>query len=187
MLLAELGPDMTAFPTADHLVSGRSSPHEPSSPEGRTPPRPPAKATPGPRAPSARPRYPPRSNSFLGARYKRIVKRRGRKRTLVAVGHSLLVIVWHLLNDPETRTPTSATTITSSTPPGEPATWSASSKPSATTSPSLPQPDQPTPQSSGQRTLQHALTWGIFRSGTHVESDVAFAVHVGAQGKARHF
>ncbi len=43
-----------------------------------------------------------RSRTFLGARYKRIVKRRGRERALVAVGHSLLVIVWHLLNDPET-------------------------------------------------------------------------------------
>lgn len=42
------------------------------------------------------------SRTFLGARYKRIVKRRGRKRVLVAVGHSLLIIVWHLLNDPET-------------------------------------------------------------------------------------
>ncbi|NUK10929.1 hypothetical protein HRW18_23670 [Streptomyces lunaelactis] len=28
--------------------------------------------------------------------------RRGRKRALVAVGHSLLVVVWHLLNEPET-------------------------------------------------------------------------------------
>jgi hypothetical protein len=37
-----------------------------------------------------------RSNTFLGARYQRFVKRRGRKRALVAVGLSLLVIVWHL-------------------------------------------------------------------------------------------
>ncbi|MGY4920521.1 hypothetical protein ACWD9K_36080 [Streptomyces sp. 900116325] len=43
-----------------------------------------------------------RSRTFLGARYKRIVKRRGRKRPLIAVGRSLLIIVWHLLNDPET-------------------------------------------------------------------------------------
>jgi hypothetical protein len=40
-----------------------------------------------------------RTNSFLGERYRRIAKRRGKKRAIVAVGRSILVIVWHLLSD----------------------------------------------------------------------------------------
>ncbi|MCW2539878.1 MAG: putative transposase [Frankiales bacterium] len=40
-----------------------------------------------------------RTDSFLGERYRRIAKRRGKKRAIVAVGRSILVIVWHLLSD----------------------------------------------------------------------------------------
>jgi transposase len=36
--------------------------------------------------------------SYLGAQYRRPAARRGKKRALVAVGHSLLVIFYHLLN-----------------------------------------------------------------------------------------
>jgi transposase len=35
--------------------------------------------------------------SYLGAQYRRLAARRGKKRALVAVGHSLLVIFYHLL------------------------------------------------------------------------------------------
>jgi transposase len=38
-------------------------------------------------------------DSYLGAQYRRLAARRGRKRALVAVGHSLLVILYHLLKD----------------------------------------------------------------------------------------
>jgi hypothetical protein len=41
-----------------------------------------------------------RTKTFLASRYKRIVRRRGKQRTLVAVGNSLLTIAWHLLSDP---------------------------------------------------------------------------------------
>lgn len=34
-----------------------------------------------------------RTDSFLGERYRRIAKRRGKKRAIVAVGRSILVIV----------------------------------------------------------------------------------------------
>lgn len=44
-----------------------------------------------------------RTDTFLGARYRRIAKRRGKKRAIVAVGRSILVIVWHLLADENTR------------------------------------------------------------------------------------
>ena len=41
-----------------------------------------------------------RTSTFLGERYRRIVKRRGKLRALVAVARSILVIAWHLLADP---------------------------------------------------------------------------------------
>jgi len=41
----------------------------------------------------------------LGERYRRIVKRRGKLKALVAVARSILVIVWHLLTDPDARFP----------------------------------------------------------------------------------
>jgi transposase len=44
-----------------------------------------------------------RTDSFLGERYRRIARRRGAKKANVAVGRSLLVIVWHLLSDPQAR------------------------------------------------------------------------------------
>lgn len=42
-----------------------------------------------------------KTDTFLGERYRRIARRRGKKRALVAVGRSILVIVWHLLSDDE--------------------------------------------------------------------------------------
>ena len=44
-----------------------------------------------------------RTDTFLGERYRRIARRRGKKKAIVAVGRSILVIIWHLLADPETR------------------------------------------------------------------------------------
>ncbi len=44
-----------------------------------------------------------RTKTFLGARYRRIVKRRGKKRALVAVGNSILTIAYHLLSGSHTR------------------------------------------------------------------------------------
>ena len=44
-----------------------------------------------------------RTDTFLGARYRRIARRRGKKKAIVAVGRSILVIIWHLLSDPDTR------------------------------------------------------------------------------------
>ena len=38
-----------------------------------------------------------RTDTFLGERYRRIAKRRGKKSAMVAVGRAILVIVWHLL------------------------------------------------------------------------------------------
>mgnify|MGYP003458953973 CR=1 FL=1 len=41
-----------------------------------------------------------KTDTFLGERYRRIVKRRGKLKALVAVARSILVIVWHLLANP---------------------------------------------------------------------------------------
>ena len=44
-----------------------------------------------------------KTDTFLGERYRRIARRRGKKRAIVAIGRSILVIIWHLLQDPNTR------------------------------------------------------------------------------------
>jgi hypothetical protein len=44
-----------------------------------------------------------RTSTFLGERYRRIARRRGTKRAIVAVGRCILIIVWHLLSDPTVR------------------------------------------------------------------------------------
>ena len=44
-----------------------------------------------------------KTDTFLGERYRRIARRRGKKKAIVAVGRSILVIVWHLLSDDRTR------------------------------------------------------------------------------------
>ena len=44
-----------------------------------------------------------RTDTFPGERYRRIARRRGRKKAVVAIGRSILVIIWHLLADPGAR------------------------------------------------------------------------------------
>jgi transposase len=44
-----------------------------------------------------------KTNTFLGERYRRIARRRGTKKAMVAVGRSILIIIWHLLSDPDAR------------------------------------------------------------------------------------
>ena len=38
-------------------------------------------------------------NSYLSAQYQRLVIRRGGKKATIAVGHTLLVIIYHLLSE----------------------------------------------------------------------------------------
>ncbi len=75
---------------------------------------------------------------FLGERYRRIARRRGKKKAIVAVGGSILVIIWHLLAEPDAGFKTSAPTTSpeTSTPRPRRATTPDSSGPSATESPS---------------------------------------------------
>lgn len=105
VLIAEIGLDMTRFPTPGHLASwARFAPGVKSS----------AGKNKGNGATGNGNRYlaavigdaavaAGKTNTFLGARYRRIARRRGPKKAIVAVGRSILVIVWHLLADPDAR------------------------------------------------------------------------------------
>ena len=104
IILAEIGLDMTRFPTAGHLVSwARLSPRTVQSGatnrKGKTGKgNPYLKGVLGEIAAAAA-----RTDTFLGERYRRLVKRRGKLKALVAVARSILVIVWKLLADPHAR------------------------------------------------------------------------------------
>jgi transposase len=97
-IIAEIGLDMTRFPTPGHLVSwAKLSPRTVQSGAknraGKTGKgNPYLKAILGEAAAAAA-----RTDTFLGERYRRIVRRRGKLRALVAVARTILVIIWHLL------------------------------------------------------------------------------------------
>jgi hypothetical protein len=42
-----------------------------------------------------------RTKTFLGSRYHRLARRRGKQRAIVATGRSILVIAYQLLSDPD--------------------------------------------------------------------------------------
>jgi transposase len=104
VILAEIGLDMSRFPTAGHLVSwAKLSPRTIQSGArsrgGRT-----GKGNPylkgilGEAAAAAA-----KTDTFLGERYRRLVKRAGKLKALVAVARSILVIIWQLLANPAAR------------------------------------------------------------------------------------
>ena len=103
LLIAELGTDMTRFPTAGHLVSwAKFAPGVKESAGKRKGSGSTGHGNPylarvlGEAAVAAS-----KTDTFLGERYRRIARRRGKRRAIVAVGRSILVIVWQLLSDPE--------------------------------------------------------------------------------------
>ena len=104
VILAEIGLDMGRFPTAGHLVSwAKLSPRTIQSGatnrSGKTGKgNPYLKGTLGEAAAAAA-----KTDTFLGERYRRLVKRAGKLKALVAVARSILVIIWHLLADPAAR------------------------------------------------------------------------------------
>jgi transposase len=105
VIIAEVGTDMGRFPTAGHLVSWAKFAPGVKQSAGKTK----GKATTGHGNPylarvlGEAAVAAGRTNTFLGERYRRIARRRGAKRAIVAVGRSILVIIWHLLADPAAR------------------------------------------------------------------------------------
>ncbi|HEX9177655.1 MAG TPA: IS110 family transposase [Mycobacterium sp.] len=100
IILAEIGTDMSRFPTAGHLVSWaklcpRTIQSGPVTRGGKTGKgNPYLKGALGEAAAAAA-----KTDTFIGERYRRLVKRRGKLKALVAVARSILVIVWQLLTD----------------------------------------------------------------------------------------
>jgi transposase len=103
-VIAEIGLDMTVFGTPGRLVSwAKRSPQTRQSGKktsgGRT-----GKGNPylngilGEIAASAS-----RTQTFLGERYRRIARRRGKRKALAAIARSILVIIFHLLADRTAR------------------------------------------------------------------------------------
>ena len=100
-ILAEIGTDMTRFPTPGHLVSWAKFAPRARQSAGRAKTATTGRGNPwlggtlGEAAAGAA-----RTKTFLASRYKRIIRRRGKNRAVVAVGNSILTIAWHLLSDP---------------------------------------------------------------------------------------
>jgi len=105
IIIAEIGVDMTRFPTPGHLCSWAKFAAGVKTSAGKNK---------GNGSTGHGNRYlarilgeaavtAGRTDTFLGARYRRLVRRRGKKKAMVAIGRSILVIVWHLLADPEAR------------------------------------------------------------------------------------
>jgi transposase len=103
-IIAETGPDMTRFPTPGHLVSwaGLAPVARQSGPRTRRPKK--------GQGDSYLRRYCTQAangaaptDTFLGERLRRLSRRLGGTRARCAVGRSILIIIWHLLSNPETR------------------------------------------------------------------------------------
>ncbi|MEU6645704.1 IS110 family transposase [Saccharomonospora sp. NPDC046836] len=103
-LIAEIGVDIGRFPTAAHLVSwAKFAPIDHTS-AGKGKAGTTGKGNPWLAATLGEiVTGLSRTHTFLGERYRRIAKRRGTKRAIVAVGNSVLTIIWHLLSDPDAR------------------------------------------------------------------------------------
>ena len=103
-IIAEIGLQMSVFPTAGHLVSWakisprtvQSGAKNRSGKIGKGNPY--LKGVLGEAAAAAG-----KTRTFLGERYRRLARRRGKLKALVAIARSILVIVWHLLTDRNTR------------------------------------------------------------------------------------
>ncbi len=103
IIIAEIGTDMTRFPTAGHLASwAKLPPGVKESPRRRKAAAPPCTATPTSPGSSAKPSpaWPGPTPSPASATGGSPAAAAARS-LIVAVGRSILVITWHLLSDPD--------------------------------------------------------------------------------------
>jgi transposase len=103
-IIAETGPDMSAFPTAGHLVSwaGLAPVARQSGPRNGKPKKGQGNAYLKGYCTQAA-NGAAKTASFLGERHGRLARRIGPPRAQCAVARSILVIIWHILHDPAAR------------------------------------------------------------------------------------
>lgn len=98
-IVAEIGVNMDQFPTAAHLSSWAGMAPGIKESAGKRKPSPTTKGNNALRATLLQVALAAikTRNTYLSDQYRRIAARRGSKRALVAVGHTILVIIYHLL------------------------------------------------------------------------------------------
>ncbi len=100
IIIAEIGTDMSRFPTANHLTSWAGLAPGKNESGGRNRSSRTLKANRYLRPALVQVAHAVgKTKTYLGEKYRRLARRRGKKRAAVAVARTMLVIVYHLMHD----------------------------------------------------------------------------------------